>query len=67
MTSNEHRVSVRRIDQSYRVMVAMDGLEHTHHRPFNDKAKAWALARQVRFALDQGDDLNLEHWETEPL
>ncbi len=67
MTSNEHRVSVRRIDQAYRVMVTMDGLEHTHFHPFNDKDDAWALAHRVRFALDQGDDLNLEHWETEPL
>ena len=63
----EHRVTVRRIDQSFRVMVAMDDLEHTHRHPFENKDRAWRLARRVRAALDDGDDLDLRHWDTEPV
>ena len=61
----EHRVTVRRIDQSFRVMVTMEDLEHTHDHPFEDKDRAWALVRRVRKALDEGDDLDLRHWDTE--
>ena len=67
MKRNGHRVSVRRIDQAYRVVVTMDGLEHTLKSPIREKNDAWALAREVRSGLDQGDDLNLKHWQTKPL
>ena len=59
-------VTVRRIDQSYRVLVRMDGLEHTHKTPLS-RAEAWRLGREIRIGLADGYDLNLVHWESEQI
>ena len=64
MTTRGPKVTVRRIDQSYRVLVLWEGLEHTHHRPLTEK-RAWNLVDRVREALDDGRDLNLAHWHTQ--
>ncbi len=61
---NAHlRVSVRRFDGQYRVTAQDRQLEHTHRHPFPTDERAHRFATRVREALDEGADLNLEHWE----
>ena len=72
-------LTVRRIDGRFRVVASdskwletADGCfernpdpitEHTHERGFTDRDEAWRFLRQIRRGLEQGRDLNLEHWE----
>ncbi len=61
---NAHlRLSVRRFDGSYRVTARDRELEHTHRHPFPTRERADRFAHRVRYALETGGDLNLEHWE----
>ncbi len=64
--ASQPRVSVRRIDQAYRVVLTHEGLEHTHRQPLSQN-EAWDLAREIKPALRDGRDLNLRHWDTEEL
>ena len=59
------RVSVRRIDQKFHVVVTEDGLEHTHNKGMDDRSRAWKLAKRVRRHLEDGNALHLVHWHTE--
>ncbi len=63
---SQPRVSVRRIDQAYRVVLTHEGLEHTHRQPLSQN-EAWNLVREIKPALRDGRDLNLRHWDTEEL
>ncbi len=61
---NDHlRISVRRLDGSYRVIVQYSDLEHTHRYPFPTRERAERFANRVRHALDAGGQLNYNHWE----
>jgi hypothetical protein len=61
---DELRFFVRRIDQRWRLTATGDGLEHTHSHGFLDKDDAHTFRRQVRWAYENGRELNLAHWDT---
>ncbi len=61
---NDHlRLSVRRLDGSYRVEARDRDLEHTHVHRFPTRQRAYRFADRIRQALDAGGDLNLAHWD----
>ncbi len=57
------RLSVRRLDGSYRVTARDRELEHTHLHRFPSTERAERFLNRVRQALEAGGDLNLTHWE----
>ena len=58
------RFFVRRIDQRWRLTAAGEDLEHTHQHGFLEKDDARTFLRQVRWAYQNGRELNLVHWDT---
>ena len=57
-------VTVRRINQSWRVMATTRDAEHTHGQAFYDRSDAWDLAKEIRRGLAGGYDLNLRFWSS---
>lgn len=64
--SPEPTVSIRRIDGTYRVIVVHEDLEATHRLP-RDRSGAWALAARIAAAFAEDRELNLAHWDFEPI
>ena len=65
-TESEPFVSVRRIDGAYRTVVTYEDLEATHLVPLQ-RTEAWQLVARVAAAFAEGRDLNLAHWDFEPV
>ena len=63
---SEPTVTVRRVDGAYRAVVTYEDLEATHLVPLGREA-AWNLAAKVSAAFAQGRELNLAHWDFEPI
>ena len=60
-------VSVDRFDGYYVIRASDRDLEHTHRHRFpstrDAEAQAHRIAERIRAALDDGRDLDLQHWE----
>lgn len=59
--AGDYAISVRCIDSAYHVAAYIQDCEFTHNSPLT-KNRAWNLARRITSHIDDGFDLNLEHW-----
>lgn len=60
-------VSIRRIDQTWRVLATVQGAEYTHYERFPYRQDAWYLSKAIVAGLAQGHDLDLRYWEAQAL